>query len=584
MKTFSRGFWGVLLLCSIVLVAISCTSSPDEGVLPDDEAAPGKVQYGGTLNWYGYNAGGDPYTWDLDQHDWSTDVYAGLVFEKLFMGDLDRGLGGTGEYTFDQGTWVPEEYRTGALAESAEVVDDNTIIINLREGVKWQNKPPLNGREFVATDVVHSLDRRQAYEGSSPIFLNWYESSSALDDHTVEVKVNHYFPFWQDMLGWGYYSLIWPPELMDVDRTDWRNLVGTGPFMIEDFTSGVSVTYVKNPDYWGTTTIDGEEYQLPFVDEVVWHLIDDPATAVSALRTGKIDIFGEVEWYDSEELVTDPDLVSASHYGGFTQMIVFKTEVEPFNDPRVRQAMSMAIDRPGMIETMFGGDAVILGVPFLPGYGDELYTPVDELPGDAARQFTYDLEAAKQLLADAGYPDGFETELIINAWVADMASAIAANWAELGIQTELTTVEFGKMYDMAAGRAFDQMIWFDITGDAPSTALFSWVPDYYWNPAVGPLEEVTDSGLKAHLEYYLASLDDLNEIKDPAAVNVKVKEMMNAWLGQTTYIILPTPYLTTFWQPWVQNYYGEISTGVDHFGPLLGRIWIDQTVEGAEGE
>lgn len=101
---------------------------------------------------------------------------------------------------------------------------------------------------------------------------------------------------------------------------------------------------------------------------------------------------------------------------------------------------------------------------------------------------------------------------------------------------------------------------------------------------MGPLDEVTDSGLKAHLEYYLASLDDLNEIKDPAAVNVKVKEMMNAWLGQTTYIIMPTPNLTTFWQPWIQNYYGEISTGVDHFGPLLARIWIDSTVEGASGE
>jgi len=92
-----------LCLALIALAMVSCgTSLAPTGAEPSEEAPEGKRQYSGTLNLLGYDAGGDPYTWDLDQRDWSTDVYAGLVFEKLIMGDLDRGPAGTGEFTFDQ--------------------------------------------------------------------------------------------------------------------------------------------------------------------------------------------------------------------------------------------------------------------------------------------------------------------------------------------------------------------------------------------------------------------------------------------------------------------------------------------------
>ena len=101
---------------------------------------------------------------------------------------------------------------------------------------------------------------------------------------------------WDYRFGWGYYSGIVPKEVADAGAGNWKNVNGTGPFMLTDFVQGNSNTYTKNPIYWDKEKIGGAEYKLPFVDKVVYRTIKDEATFLTALRTGKLDMLEAIRW------------------------------------------------------------------------------------------------------------------------------------------------------------------------------------------------------------------------------------------------------------------------------------------------
>ena len=159
------------------------------------------------------------------------------------------------------GSEAPPFALNGALAESWEMPDDKTVIVKVRQGVHWHDKPPMNGRELTAHDIEYNFHRMMGLgsgftEPSTYTFglknLS-FESITATDESTVvfglkQPNLGTLISILDDRLAW-----IYPPEVIEEygDAGDWRNLVGTGPFMLTDWVEGSSLTWTKNPDYWG---------------------------------------------------------------------------------------------------------------------------------------------------------------------------------------------------------------------------------------------------------------------------------------------------------------------------------------------
>ena len=260
------------------------------------DPSTGKVvtapEYGGTLT-YAY-PGEPPHTDPHFTHGAAWVV--GATVERLGIMDwaIDRDVSSL------RSTYLPSALFRPHLAESWDTPDPLTIIFNIRKGVNWQDKAPMNGREFTADDVVFNFHRLLglgdfAEAGPSPFTYQRPpgESVTATDRYTVVIKLPEpSSAALGQYLGMGLTYMNAPEVIQEHgDVKDWRNLVGTGPYFLTDWTDGSSFTFQKNPDYWK----DDEKYpgnRLPYIDEIQGLIIAEEETRLAGLRSGKIDILG----------------------------------------------------------------------------------------------------------------------------------------------------------------------------------------------------------------------------------------------------------------------------------------------------
>ncbi|GAH73803.1 unnamed protein product, partial [marine sediment metagenome] len=263
-----------------------------------------------------------------------------------------------------------------------------------------------------------------------------------------------------------------PRETREAGAADWRNHFGTGPFILKDWVEGSHAIYDRNPNYWDTETINGKEYPIPFIDQLVFPWILDRSTQIAALRTGQLDLMPCVEHkYKDSLIATCPDLMYRPYAIGQAMEIAFMhgtpggepgpLPVEPFTDIRVRKAMSMAIDRQALLDALYGGEGHMVSWPVSFNYGPLMYTPLEELPPELAEWHKYDPEAAKQLLAETAYPNGFKTEMIFRAageLERDTASMVVDYWDKhLNIECELKSMEDTALTDTIRSNAYLQL-------------------------------------------------------------------------------------------------------------------------------
>ncbi len=239
--------------------------------------------------------------------------------------------------------------------------------------------------------------------------------------------------------------------------------MGTGPFMIYDYARSRSITYARNPNYWGYD----ERYpknKLPYVDNVKVLIIPDDATALAALRSGKIDYIEGQKWQTGPALKqTNPELVQSSLLGSAsTGGIQIRCDKAPFTDIRVRTALQMAIDLDTIAKTFYGGttEGIPYGLigPLLPDY----YTPYTQWPKEVLAGFTYNPEGAKKLLAEAGYPKGFKTNVTAptNADL-DLAQIVKSYFSNIGVEMEIKTMEPTSWRNFAVlSKSHDQLAWY----------------------------------------------------------------------------------------------------------------------------
>lgn len=535
-------------------------------------AAAAKPQYGGELNIGNVYVTVSPMSPDSSAWAWKHSQDTGLAYEQLFVADLTKSKRHGGKYTFTADAWLPTDALRGELAEKWELKQNPLRVeIQLRKGVMFPAKAGvMESRELVADDVVFSFDQLNKSPKKIPGYFDHVEKVEAAGKHTVVFTLKNYNAEWDYRFGWGYYSGIVPKEVVAAGAGNWKNVTGTGPFQVADYVQGNSLVYTKNPTYWDSESIGGQSYKLPFVDKVTYRFIKDEQTFITALRTAKLDVLESVRWSHVDELKKSAPKIQWSRYlqnGG--QFIAMRMDQKPFDDIRVRKAMNLAINRQEIVKAYYGGNAEMLAYPMHPTYTG-YYEPLEQMPEAVRELYTYNPKKAKELLAEAGYPNGFAFKVQTSSASVegDLLQMVAAYLSKIGVKMEIQTLEYGAYFSAMMTKTNAAGYFMFLGNTNPTTALRkSFVKGNVWNPA-----QFSDPSIDAKMAEVLAEGDE-------RVRQVKVRLMTREILEKAPLIYLPSAYVYTGWWPWVKNYGGELRAGAERPGPIHARMWVDQALK-----
>jgi peptide/nickel transport system substrate-binding protein len=316
--------------------------------------------------------------------------------------------------------------------------------------------------------------------------------------------------------------------------------------------------------------------QLPYVDRLVGLVIPDTAVYHSALQTGKLDA-GILEWTKAETFkVQVPDMLWKAGGATFSRPIFLMADKEPFTDVRVRQALSLGFDNQKMIEEYYGGNALLNGWPAQPG--TEGYTAIENMPQECREIYEYHPDKAKALLTEAGYPNGFKTNVYVG-WdsAEEIMLIVADDWATIGVELEVVRIDYATWSGHLWNKSAPQMIitWWENTSAAACLAA---AHGGIYPPHVASFGNVIDPVAEEVFGEYLSmwSPDDAAE----RAAMLKQEYLREILLSWTIYT--PTPYPLLFWWPWLKNIHGISTMGR---GTEVGTVikykyvWVDRDLK-----
>jgi peptide/nickel transport system substrate-binding protein len=390
------------------------------------QVSAGAPKRGGTLTSFRMN----PPSEDLEPfgtRSESTDAQHPL-FENIFSGLIRVKLGQPYKYA--------DRTLEGAVAVKWEQPDPTTLTFTLRPGVKFHNKAPVNGRAVTAEDVKFSYERLLGSPFSYVNLFNSIQSVQAPDAQTVVMKTKTPDATLLQHIALG---MAWvtakeagqpdPKSAAGLSYKDASTAIGTGPFMLEKYQSGVTESLVRNPDYF--------ESGFPYADRVEFQILPDKATQVAALRTGKA-ILGTIPAGSEQELKsTNPSFGYSQFYNPSAWFHGMRVDQAPYNDVRVRRAMAMGYNQANVNKVLDTPDAPLTFGSVTANCGDA-WLPLEKL-GENAQWWRYDPNAAKQLLAAAGYPNGLEVKLTVSNCCENstLPELFAADMAKVGIKVNI---------------------------------------------------------------------------------------------------------------------------------------------------
>jgi len=533
-------------------------------------------EYGGDLNIGTVNVTLSPLSWDPADWTWKSNHDAGGQREQLFAGDLDKSVRKGGIYPFISDAYLPTESIRGELAESWVWEGDLTLVISLRRNAMFTDRPGvMKARLLEAQDVVFSYDLVDQSPKRIPTYFDHIKKVYARDKHTVVFEFSEFNAEWMYRFGYGYYSSISPRELGNVDRKDWRNTSGTGPFILEKYVQANAHIYRRNDNYWDKETIDGQQYPIPFVNKVIYRIIKDEATYLTALRTGQLDILEAMRWIAVDHLKeTTPELKWNRWLATQGTFMALRVDQKPFDDIRVRRALNLAINQKEIAELFYGGYAELMAYPQHPGFG-EYFEPLEEMPQEVQELFTYNPEKARALLKDAGVPEGFTFDVQVCSCSPsnmDMIPLLESYLQKVGISIKIKPMEYASFLSAMTTKTHGPGYLLNSGHVNPITTLRkSFVTGQTWNPSQYSSEHYDEQIRLVHLE------------RDEKKRIVMLRELTRLILAEAPYIWLPTAYNHTAWWPWVKNYGGELRVGAVRPGPIYGRIWIDEKLKAELG-
>ena len=486
----------------------------------------------------------------------------------------------------------PNQFVKGHLAESWEFADPNTYVVHLRKGIHWQDIPPVNGREFIADDVAYhyrrlfglgSGDAPSPYHATLVTAFRSLLSVTALDRYTVAFKWKVINPelILETLQANALVQCLEPREVVEKwgDVSDWHHAIGTGPFILKDFVPGSSATLARNLNYWGYD----ERYpqnKLPYLDNLKILIIPDDAKALAEMRAGKIDIIEGISLKQAQAMrKTNPEILQIPTVS-CVETIDPRNDKPPFNDIRVRKALQMAIDLPTIAETYYGGNADPEPSSLTSKYMTDWGFPYEEWPQDLKDEYAYNPTAAKNLLAEAGYPNGFKTNIVADsAGDTELLLVVKSYFTRVGIDMEIrimdtatwmSYVKSGHKHDQLAQRTGQGQLGLSYEPIRHLNGLITGYPHNYMM--------ISDPVFDAFYSKAMAatSTDDTKRIVRDAN-EYAARQHFTISLCQTNTL--------SIYQPWVKGFTGQTgATSADTGGPQLlffypARFWIDKKVK-----
>ncbi|MDR1979306.1 MAG: ABC transporter substrate-binding protein [Synergistaceae bacterium] len=378
------------------------------------------------------------------------------------------------------------------LAVSWDFIDPTHLRMNLRKDVKFSNGDP-----FTAEDVYYCF-RRAKDHSTSKSTMSWLdiENTKVIDDHTIILAMYApYSPvFYVLANGRTYIASKKAMEAMGEDAHA-RNPVGTGPYKLVEWKSGTSMSFTRNENYWDTPAV---------TKNLILNIVPEASGRVIELETGNADFAYYIEASDIARVKS----IEGFHIEqGDTEryfLVTLSMEEPLFQKKEVRYALSLAIDKPALVDACFDGAAnVLTGIysPIILGFKEYGVMP-------------YDVEKAKQLLAEAGYPDGFKIELHVlpTTQFQRLAEAVQAMWAQIGVQAEIVTSELAT-YEAQKGGKFQAAI---RDGNAAEVSNILIIYEISFGSRLQPNDKVLDGMLQEVKTIYdkETKIKKLHEIED----------------------------------------------------------------------
>jgi peptide/nickel transport system substrate-binding protein len=466
--------------------------------------------------------------------------------------------------TVQPGTFTLE----GDLAESWSQPNETTYIFKLRKGVRWHAKPPVNGRELTADDVKYTFDRFANEKGNAyHNMLAALDKVEAVDKYTVKMTLKEPYVWFLDMVANPMALAIIAKEAVEKfgDLKKPESVIGTGPWMLDSYRPNVGLTFVRNPSYF----LSG----LPYIDKVEVTVDEDNASRMAAFIAGKYDLGWEaagtinrVDWVQIKDTLKlrRPKIQSQEFAANQMSHIYMRTDKPPFNDVRVRRAISLAYNRQGIIDALYEGVGVFN--PAVPMALKEWALPVDQL-GEGAQYYKFDPARARKLLAEAGYPNGFPATLSYTTYGStiqvDAVQLLLKYLKDIGIDAKPIQQEYGAYISTTFYGKYESMAF------GPQTPFLD--PDNY---LFGP--------------YMPGELKNQGHINDPVLVDMLIRQRRTADVAkrrevladiqryvakQQYYVYASSPVYIGVWDAALKNYAPNL--GYD-WGGRLTAAWLDR--------
>ena len=464
-------------------------------------------------------------------------------------------------YTFpDEITGPGDMSLKGDLAESWQASADGRVwTFKIRQGVKWQNVAPLNGREFTAADVKYCYEQ-YAKEGVQAFTFQAIEAMETPDKHTLRIHLkapNHLFA--QNLAE--PIAVIFPKEVLEEDGDLKKRMIGTGPYILKEHTRKVRAVLQKNPDYF--------DKGRPYVDQYTILSTPDAATRLAAFRTAQSDII----WLASPsevETVRKTNAQSQVHayHNTLTPFgVALAQDRPPYNDVRVRRAISMAIDRPKQLATVFEGSGILgWGVPWI-YYADKAPTAKDLGP-----YWEYNPAAAKKLMAEAGHAKGFATTLFYYEYFPQMTSQVQLVQQDLkknlNIDIQISKLDYTTYYGRYVEGKWDGMSWGFQSGHA--IGLDERTYHYMHSKSTKNFFRVNDSVI----DELTTKLHQTPTVSEQRAI---AKRIVDRELDQVLRMWMPYSNGFMVFQPHVRNFASAALRRTDGYGAsTIARVWMEK--------
>lgn len=350
---------------------------------------------------------------------------------------------GTKEVLFNiyEGLVKPDEegnYKD-AVAKSHEISADGKVYtFALRENVKFHD-----GSTVTAQDVKYSIERCAGINGDGTPLVAAFSNVEKVeipDEKTVQITLKEPDT---EFLAYLIVAIV-PEHAKDLDKQP----VGTGPFSYVSRSPQENIVIEKFGDYWDT------ENQA-YLDDVTFKVVGDSNAIVTGLKGGSIDLYPRVNSTQSAQVKDDPNLTILEGGMNLVQALYLNNAQKPFDDVKVRQAMCYAVNRQEVLDMMADGKGTIIGSSMFPAF-EKYYMP------ELAERYPQDIEKAKKLLTEAGYPDGFEMTITVpNNYQQhiDTAQVLAEQLKQVGIQAEIQLIEWDSwLSDVYADRKFQSTV------------------------------------------------------------------------------------------------------------------------------